>query len=101
MRSRTSTDETLGRHLLGREAEQAAQLALVRREHSGHLALGEKLQPVAQGVQAVGVEEQRTVDAEQLTNQELRLVAATQAGSDGHGLQARHLVVQSPAPRQV
>jgi len=71
--------ETLSRHFVGRKAEQAAQLTLVRREHCRQGALGQKLRPVAERVQPVGVEKQRPVEAEQLAHQKLRFIGAAQA----------------------
>ena len=58
--------ETLGRHLVGRTADEAAQLALVRRDDGGSAALGQQFEPGAERVQPVGVEQQRHVDADQL-----------------------------------
>ena len=87
VRGRDGALQPLGRHLVGRTADQAAQLALVRRDDRGRGALGEQLQLGAERVQPVGVEQQRDVDAEQLAHERLGAVGAAEPGADGGRLE--------------
>ena len=86
--------EPVGRHVGGREAEQAGQLALVRREHRGRRAAGEQRELDAEGVEGVGVDEHRHRFLDQLAHQRERLVGAAQAGAERDRLELAHLGAQ-------